>query len=449
MKKSKNMEPKISSERFNTIRKIVKEVKNSLPVDILSKKLDFGQNKEDAFEKFPEGKNIEKNVEEAEIRRLVSHKMYDLDSDLPDSEKEKIIERQITKYFDFQIDNKDVRGHIEVPHGTKPSKKIIDWCKQNKVTSFESKTTDIAKNVSNHVIFKKSRLFTDINSLPFEVESSIKSEDTVFTKEDNLNAVKAQRDLTKKILESQDNLDKNNKAERPHLVIYFHGKSEIGDDLVIGARQQKDGKGPLDPRIAIWFSEKLKELLEKKEIKNKDNQTPTINTVFKFGAYAGSPALTRMRFGDEVFDFTGFGEMLQCLQLECSLHLRKFYSEKISEILEELLQQFSITFQKKEDLEIFNNKIPIYLEKIKQEENEMMDVKNIVYDDTISSDEAQLNNALIDEFQLKLGDEILINNKKFFVIKMNKNFSRTNKNIALNGGYKDFIKDKIDIKKYE
>ncbi len=156
-----------------------------------------------------------------------------------------------------------------------------------------------------------------------------------------------------------------------------------------------------------------------------------------------------MRHGDGIFDFTGFGEMLQCLQLECSLHLRKFYTEKMSEILEELLQQFSITFQTKEDLEKMNNKIPIYLEKSKQEEKEMMSLKNITYDDKISLNNVQLNIALRDEFRLKLGDEILLNNKKFFVTKMNKNFSRADKNIALNSKYQDFIKDKIDIKKYE
>jgi len=177
----KESDPTLGSDRLGKIRNVLSLVESELPDDILSDKLEPGQTTEDAFRQFPGGEKLPETIRQAEIRRIVSKRMFDIDADLSKAEQDAIIERQINRYFEFAIGNPSVRGHVEAPHGIKPSDEVSRWCLANNITSFEIKTAVIARKTANHIIFKKSRLVADINSLPSDVESSLRSEGAVYT----------------------------------------------------------------------------------------------------------------------------------------------------------------------------------------------------------------------------------------------------------------------------
>lgn len=261
----------IGGERFGKIRKAVEKVKKEVPDSVLENRLEKGHKAEKAYEQYPHGKKLDIDARKAEIRRRVSQLMFEDDTkNLSAEEQDEVIERQIDRFYRYDIGNKDIHGHLDAPHGSKPADdNILEWCESHKVVAFEGETDVIAQSGVNNMVFYRSRLLADVNSLPHGVTSSLRSEGAVYTQEDNLNAVKAQRDLTAKILKESDNLDANGQAIRPHLAIHVHGKVDTrGHDFEIGAKQ-KDGKGPVDTRFVFWFAEKLNsKLASRSDMKN-------------------------------------------------------------------------------------------------------------------------------------------------------------------------------------
>src|SRR3972149_9649075 len=215
----------ISPERIKKVRKTRDEVEEGLSENMVAGKVISAADREESFANYPKGEGLMKDARRAEIRKRVSKRMFEADADLSPKEKADVIERQINRYFNFAVHNKTLRGHVEAPHGIAPSDETVAWCKENNVVSFEEGTRAITEQISNYAILNRPRIFVDINNLPKGVESSLRSDGAVFTEEDNLNAVKAQRDVIRKILEASDNIDSEGKAINPHLAIFLHGKT--------------------------------------------------------------------------------------------------------------------------------------------------------------------------------------------------------------------------------
>ena len=388
---------------------------------------------------------FEEDLITAEVRRRVSKVMYEQDRQLSPEEQEEIIERQIDRYYNSNIQNNTLRAHVEAPHGTKASEKVEKWCETNKISDYETNTNEITGETTNWMIFKRSRLVADVNSLPKDVESSLRSEGTVYTQEDNLNAVKAQRDLTKKLLREQDNLDGEEKAKNPYLAIYLHGKVDTrGHDFEIAAKEE-NGQGPIDPLLAFWIAEKLKEKVAAKGLKNLKGETPTVNVVAYKGAYSGSPALTRLRHGDGTFDFKGFGKNFQALQLEVGAHLRKTKQKELSEILNELMQEFSEEFKTAEDYAKAEKYREPYEKKLQKEKDDLFSTKNLGLSEEIPEDKIALSKALREALEVDKGDTVTVNGKELQVMMMKAADMKSGITMMLNPKHKEAIGEKLLI----
>ncbi len=439
----------LSISRMKNIKSNRQEIKAALPQDVLAIRLGQKGKHEKAYEQYPHGERLKEDVIRAEIRKRVSELMYASDhQNLPLQEQEAVIERQINRYFKFIIGDPTLHGHVEAPHGIAPALEVRNWCKKKGIVSSESKTASIASGAINNFIFSRPRLFADINCLPQNVKSSLRSEGAVYTREDNLNAVKSQRDLTKKLLSCSNNLNKSSQVINPHLAIYFHGKSDSRGHNFEIATKQREGKGPLDPKIAFWFADQLTLRLKEKDLKDSNGETPNVNVVAKYGAYSGSYALIKLRYGDDVLGFKGFGEMLQCLQLECGAYLRKQFPNQISEILNEILIEFSAQFKVPADLEKLSSYNEKFNEKIATEKAELLSLKNIGFDMEAALDSIALSLSQRENLEINSGEYISVNGKILKVVKMTRTHLNSGKLIILNPQFQDeIIKSGIIIKK--
>lgn len=165
------------------------------------------------------------------------------------------------------------------------------------------------------------------------------------------------------------------------------------------------------------------------------------------GAYSGSPALTKMRYGDNVLDFKGFGEMLQCVQLECSKHLRKKHTQELSEILNELMFEFSKEFTSEAafgKLDAYDGK---FEEKIEQEKANMFSINNLGFDDEIASESILLSASLRRELEVQNGDQLKLNGHLFQVAGMKKKYLKEGKTMMLNSKNREIVKEKLHFEK--
>lgn len=438
--------------RIGKMKKALKQAKAKSPAAATVKsRLEKDHDSAKAFEQYPLQVNLdpklskqeqieqfERNVISAETRKQVSNVMFEHDKKLPKEEQEAIIDQQIKRFYDFNVGQKDLRGHVESPHGTQPSEKIHQWCEERKISDYEFHTNDITKQTTNWMVFNKPRILTDVNSLDKGTESSLRAEHAVYTKEDNQTALKAQRDLTAKMLKEQGNLDKDGKVINPHLAIYLHGKTDSrGHDFEIAAKQE-DGKGPLNPLLAFWIAQKLGEKVKAKGLKNSKGEEPSVNVVASKGAYSGSYSLTALRNGDDVFGFKGFGENFQALQLECGAHMREKHGKELAGILNELMADFTAEFKTTKDFEKLKSYETTYTEKQKQEKESIFDPKKVGFSKEIPEDKIALGKTLREELGVDRGDKVKIGEHVFEVMQM--------KNADLKKGVNSMLNEKFEGK---
>jgi len=333
---------------------------------------------------------LEPHLIRAHQRREVALILHEQERDLPDSLREVLEEEEIAEYYDYAEGAPEVKGHVDVVHGTPPSDAIQAWCKEHGVTDYEAGVNEIGQKVGNNMIFKKSRIAADVNHLPADVKTSIRSERTVLSEEFNIHGVKSERALTRRMLKRAGNLDGDGKAKNPYLAIYLHGKVDsTGNDFEIAAKQT-NGRGPIHPLLAFWIQERLAAKVKEKGIKNAKKEDASVNVVTSPGAYSGSPALTKMRYGDGLFDFKGFGENFQALQLEVGRHVRDNYKDQVGAILNELLAEFSETFRSEGAMKHLDKYKEAYEANIRREKEELLNRKKILFTKDIGPDKIGL-----------------------------------------------------------
>ena len=393
--------------------------------------------------------NIVNSIRNAIIRKRVSEVMFAIDKHLPEDAKETIIQRQKNAYFEYKIGDKKLKGHAESIHGAEPPEDFKNYCLDNNINSFEEETEEICANVKNHILSKKSRLFTDVNKLTNEENDTghLITEGQRITKQYNTNAIKAQRDTLKQVLQESDNLDKNGKCKNPYLAVYVHGKADnkTSANLVIGAKQ-RNGKGPIDPRLAYWVKKELSMLLQSHNVRNKEGQIPSIDIVTYEGKYSGSPALTKLRHGDKMFDFQGFGENLQALQLECGRFLRDNHKHELSLIINELIEKFTETFKTTEDFNQIQQYQEDYEAKRTHEKENLFNKEKILFSENYAENVIGLAEQLREELNVKKGDFIHIQgiDKPLKVIGMLL-ADLSNHKMKLNIKYESIIQNKLEI----
>lgn len=381
----------------------------------------------------------------AHTRKEIALLLHDQEKDLPASLREVLEAAEIGEYYDYSMGLSGIKGHVDVVHGTAPSEEIKAWCKEHKVVDYEAGVNEIGRKVGNNMIFKKSRIAADVNNLPANTLTSIRSEKTVLTEEYNLHGVKSERLLTRDFLKNSGNLDEQGKAKNPYLAIYLHGKADSsGHDFEIAAKQI-DGTGPIDPLLAFWIKESLMEKTKEKGLKNANNEDVSVNVVTSPGAYSGNLSLTKMRHGDGLFDFKGFGENFQALQLEVGRHVRNNYKDQLGEILNELLAEFSSTFKSESDLKPLEERYrKTYEENIQRERSELLSRKKILFTSEVAEGEIGLSEALRNHFDVETGDQLKVNGEVLKVKGMTKDSLRQGYTIRLNPKFENLIGENLE-----
>lgn len=404
----------IPPERFSEIKKLRKDAAEQVgqptitpkdePLYPPAQKIELGDKTDETNETPPSPSAKELKLQKALIRREVAQSAHSLDSQKNPEEQAEIKERLIRRYYKYKITRPDIRGHVEAPHGVKPSDPVRAWCKEHKAVSFEVGTIPIALKVSNNLRFRKPRLTADVNYLPFGETSSLHSEGAVYTREDNLTAHAAERQLMEKVFEQTHCLSLEKKVNQPYLAIFLHGKADVhGHDFEIGCKE-RGGATSLDPRVAFWVEMKLKEKINQKDLKKPDGTSPSVNVVTFLGRYSGSPALIRLRKGDDVLGFQGFGDNLQCLQLECGAHMRDTYKNELGAILNELLCEFNKEFQTPKDLEKYNNLLETYTQKIEEEKTLFFSPPSLLIADDVPEDTLYLSPSSMETLGVEEGN---------------------------------------------
>lgn len=435
-------------DRIAKIRAAVKKARKELPADLKKRvAAETGVKPEKLDQQYLHELPAEIAFERAMIRKAVSEALFEQDIlELSEEERADIENMQINRYYRYQIQQPGIRGHIEAVHGTAPGKKIIDYCIEHKLSSHEEGTNGITERTQNHLIATKPRVFTDINHLPNNVPTSLRSEGVLFSREYNINAVKAQRDLTKRVLKQHHNLDEKGKAINPYLAIYIHGKSDArGSDFEIGAKQ-RDGKGPIDPLLAFWIADKLREKTAQKNIKNKNGDRPSVNVVAYGGSYSGSPALTRMRYGDNVLGFKGLGENFHALQLECGRFIRDHHASALSEVLDEVLEDFNNEFKQPADLSKLQPYEETFKQKKEKEKTELFGMKKILFTESQPKDRIGLASTQRDELDVNVDDYVMVEGKLMSVGQLAVAEIRSGKEIKLHSEHKN-LSDPLKIRK--
>jgi|GEM_PF-1831351 len=459
-KKDRSNHP--SAARFKEVKKAYLEAKASTTAEDAEKRLEKTHDFQKALEQYPGQADFDKDLSEeqklekmkqnmirAEVRKKVSKTMFEHDKSLKEPEQQEIKERQSNAYYEYEIKDKSVRGFVEAPHGIAPSEKVKAWCKEKGVTSHETHTAEITKMVPNWLVFKRSRMIADVNSYPKdkELESSLRSENSVYTKQDNLNALIAQRDTTKKILKEQNNLDENGQAKNPHLAIYLHGKADTrGHDFEIAAKEV-DGKNLINPLVAFWIQEKLKEKIEQKGMRNSKGETPSVNVVTFPGAYSGSEALRSLRNGDGSFDFKGLGENFQALQLEVGAHIRKGYQKELADTMQELLKDFTHEFKTAEDVQKLEKDYQsVYEQKHAEEKEDFFSKVYVEFDDEkIDKESIGLSKGVLEVLKINIGDKVKIAGHELNVVELPPAIAKQGKRFLLSKEHENDLGDKLEF----
>lgn len=441
--------PEPSAARIGKIRKLVKKARAETPADL--RKIvaaDADIDPEMIDDQYIHQIDHDIGLQRAWVRKAISETLHQEDIlSLSAEEQEKIVQRQINRYYSCHLGDPGLRGHVEAVHGTRPSTAMVDYCNANKIASHDEMTNEITEKTVNHLIVKKPRLFTDINQLPTPRQFSLRSEGALFTREYNLNAIKAQRDLIMKIQKAQNNLSQDGKVINPYLAIYIHGKVDTrGHDIEIAAKE-KDGITPLNPLLAFWLAEKIEEKISQKNITNTNGQPATVNVVTYNAAYSGSPALRRLRRGDKLLNFQGLGENFQALQLECSKFLRYNHTDAMASLMDDLIRDFNNEFRRPEDyrkLEKYEDRLR---QKIEQEKSELFLKKNILFTDQQPEQRLGLTKSLREELGVKPEDKVEIKGKIFKVGLLKMDEIKIGKTIKLHPKHEADIGESIEIRK--
>ena len=446
---SKKIEPQKIMEntngRFAEVRKCREEISHG---DIKTPDI---TDPDKISKKYPSSENFKSDMESAEIRRRVSEVMFIRDQELSQEDKKGIIERQINKHFSMEFSSKEVMGHVQMPHGVKPNLTIQEWCKQNNVTDYDEQTSEIGKATGNYIAYKFSRSRADLNNLSEDVSRpSHVTESSVFTKEYNLNALKAQRDLMLRVFEDKQIMDEDGKLTKPYMDVHIHGKVDTrGSDFEIAAAMKASGQAPIDERLVFWISDRLKVKIQEKGIRNSKGEVASVNVVTVNGSpYCGTYALTRLRYGDELFDFHGFGEMLQCLQLECGKFVRYNHTNDIAQAINEIIAEFTKEFQNKEDLQKIDSNKKRFEQKYGEEYNNFINPGVIGFSDAVDTGSVLLSNGVRDIAEVNVGETVLVNGLELKVGHMKQEYLKLGKKIMLHNSNEVLVAGKeIDIKK--
>jgi hypothetical protein len=438
----------ISAERIRKIGQARAQALTEVPADIVSHvAVEAGVKLEKAAEQNPFGRALAVDARRAFVRKRVSEIMHAADVLMPVEDRGDVVSRQINRYYGGEIGDPSVRGHVEAVHGTAPSAKIVELCKQLKLSSHEEETLAITRRAKNWLAVRVPRVVTDVNQMPPNLPASLRSEGSIFTREYNLNAVKAQRDLTSRVLESEGNLSPEGEAVRPYLAVYVHGKVDTrGSDFEIAAANKIGDKGPLDPRVAFWIGDRMREKIERGGYKNAKGEMPTVNVVASGGAYSGSPALTRLRHGDNVLGFTGFGENFQALQLECGRFMRDNHGPEISVMLDEVLAEFTAEFVSAEDYAKHDENRARFEAKIRQEKAELFNRDKIAFTGT-SEDRLLLGKTLREELEVDTGDAVIVGGQRLTVGQMTLADLKSGKTMMLHPKFESLVGETLTVEK--
>jgi hypothetical protein len=139
----KNTSGQPSAKRIGQLKKAVKEqrarLSNEETVKSRLEKSHAGKDgkEKEALDQFPlladydekmsdeaKQQKFKESIIRAEVRKQVSKAIFEEDKNLGGPERQEIIDRQINRYYGYHLGNKKLRGHIDAPHGTAPSKKF-------------------------------------------------------------------------------------------------------------------------------------------------------------------------------------------------------------------------------------------------------------------------------------------------------------------------------------
>ncbi|MBF0236660.1 MAG: class II glutamine amidotransferase [SAR324 cluster bacterium] len=227
-------------------------------------------------------------------------------------------------------ENVDDQGYVSLNFikyrpAPSPSEVLIDAVHAAKPNS-EMFTGEIVGNVSqktgcNSIIATVSRNIADLN----------RSMDGT-----NQDAMGEYRNGILDFLRKSTLLDEKQKLTRPFLHIGVHGCNDQHPyDIEIGTCHGRS----CSPEIEQWLKNTI-------EVWSKTLQT-RINRKIRLGVnkvYYGDPSIAFHRNGDNSSHYQGFGENFNTVQIEFARWLRKDYRSEIIDVLSELVDDFSITF---------------------------------------------------------------------------------------------------------
>lgn len=235
MGKNEHENSRIGAARLSKIRSILREARVTDHSNAVSKNIAHTQ------EDYRDPIKLNTDLVRAEVRKAVAEAMYQDDRMVSLAEQRAIEDRQINKYYTWKVHDETVHGHVDAVHGTMPKEAVREWHSQRTLSAVEPGTAQIARGTCNYAVAKKPRTYTDINRLSHDGDTEILAEGgEVLSREYNLNAVKAQRDATRRILEKNNGMNEHGELTVPHLAIYVHGKTDKrGHDFEIAAARQK------------------------------------------------------------------------------------------------------------------------------------------------------------------------------------------------------------------
>lgn len=369
----------------------------------------------------------------------------------PDA-REKIMRR----YFESQLNAPEVFGFVEADHGVAPHPTVAANLPPSagRAPAYAPNTKGIAQQVPNHILAQRSRLEEDLHAGRRNDRGPSQSlEGQSFAPRSNANAVRAQRAQMAEMMQSQNALGKDGKVTRPYMGIYLFGKTDdFGHDIEIGLGQHDGGKMPMDPRVAFWLANRLEEKLGEKGVTSPTGKTPLVHVVTFAPKFRGRPSVTRMRYGDEIDGFQGFGEDFQGVSLELGEALRKQYGDQVVLVWEEVLKEFSTQFPNMEAFESFNENQDRYDQALAAERADFLNIeKHVQFRPDVRADEIQMTEGARDQLGFKRGDEVSVDglSGKFKVVRMAAEHVKGERWIALSLTHQSNLSESLSIQKIE
>lgn len=310
------------------------------------------------------------------------------------------IREEIAKEIQTKADN----GEMVHPTETEI---LIKIAQINPDDFFEANTHVIARRAADLndiscIIIKPSRLTVDPNRKAEEraVRKGVQS------KEYSLNVQQVINYLMRKFIRE---------TEAPFLELNIHGKVNPKEgkkrDIVIG-NGMKDSQLPCEPEVAYWMEKKLKSALEDRGLSRKDGQQFTPIVAFEGQALNGDISNTLRRVGNKYHP--GFGKNFQSVQIEFSKELRIKNPNELSDILAQIIKDFSQEFPTQEALNIYIQKNRTDKDKERAQGNLVMDEIGISED--IKEGKIAFNTTFRAALGIEIGDEVEANGQKFRVI---------------------------------